>query len=195
MKHSHDSFLHPSHPSREPVCDLLWEGGPDCQNWYGFSGRPGRPLDQCKPLCVGWHHQLLYLAGRHLLPLCDGWKSLFFSSLKKKSFIYLFFSIHGYQRQISVGIDWYSAAFRTPCVCVCVNLLDLDNVCLLPICSGIMAGSNRSGDLRDAQKSIPVGTIAAITTTSAVCILLLLPPAGEQWSLNRPITKIFLFST
>lgn len=37
--------------------------------------------------------------------------------------------------------------------------------------TGIMAGSNRSGDLRDAQKSIPIGTIAAITTTSTVCIL------------------------
>lgn len=34
-----------------------------------------------------------------------------------------------------------------------------------------MAGSNRSGDLRDAQKSIPIGTIMAIATTSFVCIL------------------------
>ncbi|XP_014228975.1 solute carrier family 12 member 4 isoform X3 [Trichogramma pretiosum] len=44
-----------------------------------------------------------------------------------------------------------------------------------PSVTGIMAGSNRSGDLRDAQKSIPIGTIAAILTTSTVylsCVLL-----------------------
>lgn len=33
-----------------------------------------------------------------------------------------------------------------------------------------MAGSNRSGDLADAQRSIPVGTICAILTTSFVYI-------------------------
>ncbi|XP_029645952.1 solute carrier family 12 member 4 isoform X2 [Octopus sinensis] len=39
-----------------------------------------------------------------------------------------------------------------------------------PSVTGIMAGSNRSGDLADAQKSIPTGTVAAIMTTSLVYI-------------------------
>ncbi|XP_036445211.1 solute carrier family 12 member 7 isoform X5 [Colossoma macropomum] len=44
-----------------------------------------------------------------------------------------------------------------------------------PSVTGIMAGSNRSGDLRDAQRSIPIGTILAIATTTAIylsCVVL-----------------------
>jgi len=37
-----------------------------------------------------------------------------------------------------------------------------------PSCTGIMAGSNRSGDLADARQAIPIGTIMAILTTSIV---------------------------
>lgn len=41
-----------------------------------------------------------------------------------------------------------------------------------------MAGSNRSGDLADAQKSIPIGTICAILTTSTVYLSSVLFFAG-----------------
>jgi len=44
--------------------------------------------------------------------------------------------------------------------------------CCVDIVLGFMSGSNRSGDLSDAQKSIPVGTIAAVIFTSLVCIFL-----------------------
>jgi len=54
--------------------------------------------------------------------------------------------------------------------------------CFSLIFTGIMAGSNRSGDLRDPQRSIPTGTIMAIATTSLICIFLLqkIKPLGEK---------------
>lgn len=47
-----------------------------------------------------------------------------------------------------------------------------------PSVTGIMAGSNRSGDLADAQKSIPIGTICAILTTSTVYLSAVILFAG-----------------
>lgn len=43
-----------------------------------------------------------------------------------------------------------------------------------PSVTGLMAGSNRSGDLADAQKSIPIGTIGAVSLTSFVYVSTLL---------------------
>eukprot|EP00095_Tigriopus_kingsejongensis_P012275 maker-scaffold577_size191314-snap-gene-0.33 protein:Tk12275 transcript:maker-scaffold577_size191314-snap-gene-0.33-mRNA-1 annotation:"solute carrier family 12 member 4 isoform x2" len=47
-----------------------------------------------------------------------------------------------------------------------------------PSCTGIMAGSNRSGDLADPQKSIPIGTIMSIVATSIVYLTSVLLFAG-----------------
>ncbi|CAG0923132.1 unnamed protein product, partial [Notodromas monacha] len=48
-----------------------------------------------------------------------------------------------------------------------------------PSVTGIMAGSNRSGDLKDAQKSIPIGTLSAVVTTSAVYLSAVVLLAGS----------------
>lgn len=66
-----------------------------------------------------------------------------------------------------------------------------------PSVTGIMAGSNRSGDLADAQKSIPIGTICAILTTSIVYLSSVLLFAGtvDNLLLRDKYKSTFLFST
>ncbi|ESN99040.1 hypothetical protein HELRODRAFT_66482, partial [Helobdella robusta] len=49
---------------------------------------------------------------------------------------------------------------------------------IFPAVTGFMSGSNRSGDLSDAQKSIPAGTIGAVCTTSLMYITSVLLIAG-----------------
>lgn len=40
-----------------------------------------------------------------------------------------------------------------------------------PAVTGIMAGSNRSASLRDTQRSIPIGTLAATLSTTAMYLV------------------------
>lgn len=40
-----------------------------------------------------------------------------------------------------------------------------------PAVTGIMAGSNRSASLKDTQRSIPIGTLAATLTTTALYLI------------------------
>lgn len=54
-----------------------------------------------------------------------------------------------------------------------------------PAVTGIMAGANMSGDLRDPKRSLPVGTFAAVALTAAVyaMIILLLGAASNRENL------------
>lgn len=62
-----------------------------------------------------------------------------------------------------------------------------------PSVTGIMAGSNRSGDLADAQKSIPTGTICAILTTSFIYVTAVIFFAGTVDNLLLRDKFVFIF--
>lgn len=55
-----------------------------------------------------------------------------------------------------------------------------------PAVTGIFTGTNMSGDLRDPQRSIPVGTIAATLTTSAIYYILAILFGG---SITRSVLR------
>ena len=56
----------------------------------------------------------------------------------------------------------------------------------LMVCAGFEQGSSYSGDLEDAQRSIPQGTLWAVCVSSIVCILLAHPDITSvaDWALK-----------
>eukprot|EP00164_Ancoracysta_twista_P004589 GFYU01006193.1.p1 GENE.GFYU01006193.1~~GFYU01006193.1.p1 ORF type:complete len:905 (+),score=254.32 GFYU01006193.1:71-2716(+) len=54
-----------------------------------------------------------------------------------------------------------------------INFMDVFGI-VFPAVTGIMAGANMSGDLRDPGRSIPKGTLSAIGTATATYVLLIL---------------------
>lgn len=61
-----------------------------------------------------------------------------------------------------------------------------------PACTGIMAGANISGDLKDPQKSIPIGTIGAIGATTLLYIVtaIILAASGTRERLHNDTTLL-----
>jgi len=90
-------------------------------------------------------------------------KNTFFSELKELN--------------VSPKIEENSAIVKDDYKTYTWVVADLDSSVLImigiffPSVTGIMAGSNRSGDLADGAKSIPLGTVCAILTTSISYLL------------------------
>ncbi|ESO08064.1 hypothetical protein HELRODRAFT_75089, partial [Helobdella robusta] len=112
-------------------------------------------------------------------PGIPGLKSGMFFGSFVRSFVYLFAGLFVHSRygvkDNRVGsYDEKGVRARGDIVCDITSSFLLLIGIFFPSVTGIMAGSNRSGDLEDAQRSIPIGTIGAVTFTSTVYLSCLL---------------------
>uniref|UniRef100_A0A452V034 Solute carrier family 12 member 4 n=1 Tax=Ursus maritimus TaxID=29073 RepID=A0A452V034_URSMA len=132
------------------------------QLWNLFCHSPNLTTDSCDPyFLVNNVTEIPGIPGGHSADAAAPTENLWSAYLEKGEVV----EKHGLPSTDALGLKeslpLYVVADIATSFTVLVGIF-------FPSVTGIMAGSNRSGDLRDAQKSIPVGTILAIVTTSLV---------------------------